>query len=303
MHFEPLSAVFSGVADLRKVFEAAKQAPRRADKEPCSSSTRFIASTARSRTASCLMSRTAPSCWSAPRPRIRSFELNGALLSRCQVFVLRRSMMPRSRLCSSVPRQRSARNCRSSDEARHALQSDGRWRWPRSSSTSSKSWRCSPAGRAARQRRPDGARCNGARRSTTSRRRATTTSSARCINRCAAPMSMRRSTGSRACLTGGEHPIYIARRLVRMASEDIGLADPQALPLALAAWDAYERLGSPEGELALGRAVDLSRDRAEIERRLYRVLAPPSRCQGERLARCRRCILNAPTRLMQRSRL
>jgi putative ATPase len=56
-------------------------------------------------------------------------------------------------------------------------------------------------------------------------------------------------------LTGGEHPIYIARRVVRMASEDIGLADPQALPIALSAWEAYERLGSPEGELALAEAV------------------------------------------------
>ena len=56
-------------------------------------------------------------------------------------------------------------------------------------------------------------------------------------------------------LAGGEHPIYIARRLVRMAVEDIGLADPQALPQAIAAWEAYDRLGSPEGELALAQAV------------------------------------------------
>lgn len=54
---------------------------------------------------------------------------------------------------------------------------------------------------------------------------------------------------------GGEDPRYIARRLVRMAAEDIGLADPQALTLALAAAQAYERLGSPEGELALAEAA------------------------------------------------
>ncbi len=56
-------------------------------------------------------------------------------------------------------------------------------------------------------------------------------------------------------IEGGEDPRYIARRMVRMASEDVGLADPQALTVALTAADAYERLGSPEGELALAEAA------------------------------------------------
>ncbi|HEV8078568.1 MAG TPA: replication-associated recombination protein A, partial [Marinobacter sp.] len=56
-------------------------------------------------------------------------------------------------------------------------------------------------------------------------------------------------------LDGGCDPLYVARRLVRIASEDIGNADPRGLALALDAWDAYERLGSPEGELALAQAV------------------------------------------------
>src|SRR6185503_14687110 len=56
-------------------------------------------------------------------------------------------------------------------------------------------------------------------------------------------------------LAGGEDPHYIARRLVRFAVEDVGLADPNALPQALAAWDTYERLGSPEGELALAQCA------------------------------------------------
>jgi putative ATPase len=56
-------------------------------------------------------------------------------------------------------------------------------------------------------------------------------------------------------VAGGEDPLYIVRRLVRFASEDVGLADPQALSLTLAARDAYEFLGSPEGELALAEAV------------------------------------------------
>jgi len=65
-------------------------------------------------------------------------------------------------------------------------------------------------------------------------------------------------------LDGGCDPLYIARRVVRMASEDIGNADPRALEIALAAWDAQERLGSPEGELTLAQAV------------LYLAVAPKS---------------------------
>ena len=56
-------------------------------------------------------------------------------------------------------------------------------------------------------------------------------------------------------LDGGCDPLYIARRLVRMASEDVGIADPRALPLALDAWDTLERLGSPEGELTLAQVI------------------------------------------------
>jgi putative ATPase len=56
-------------------------------------------------------------------------------------------------------------------------------------------------------------------------------------------------------LDGGCDPIYLARRLVRMASEDIGIADPRALPLTLSCWDTCTRLGSPEGDLALAQAA------------------------------------------------
>jgi putative ATPase len=56
-------------------------------------------------------------------------------------------------------------------------------------------------------------------------------------------------------LDGGCDPLYLARRVVRMASEDIGNADPRALTLALEAWEVQERLGSPEGELAIAQAV------------------------------------------------
>ncbi len=63
---------------------------------------------------------------------------------------------------------------------------------------------------------------------------------------------------------GGEDPAFLARRLIRMASEDIGLADPQALPLSIAGWNAYNMLGTPEGELALAQVV------------IYLALAPKS---------------------------
>ena len=100
-------------------------------------------------------------------------------------------------------------------------------------------------------------------------------------------------------LTGGEDPRYIARRLVRFAVEDIGLADPAALPQALAAWEAYERLGSPEGELAIAQAV------------LYLGTAPKSNAAYTALGEAQRAaratgslmppahILNAPTKLMK----
>jgi putative ATPase len=100
-------------------------------------------------------------------------------------------------------------------------------------------------------------------------------------------------------LVGGEDPLYIARRLVRFASEDVGLADPEALHQALAAWDTYERLGSPEGELAIAQAV------------LYLAAAPKSNAAYKALGRAMKMardtgslmppmhILNAPTRLMK----
>ncbi|MEJ0100569.1 MAG: replication-associated recombination protein A [Pseudomonadota bacterium] len=56
-------------------------------------------------------------------------------------------------------------------------------------------------------------------------------------------------------LDGGCDPAYLARRITRMATEDVGLGDPRALPMALEAWEAYERLGSPEGDLALAQCV------------------------------------------------
>jgi len=100
-------------------------------------------------------------------------------------------------------------------------------------------------------------------------------------------------------LAGGEDPRFLARRITRMAVEDVGLADPQAQGLCLQAWETYERLGSPEGELALAQAV------------VYLALAPKSNAGyaafGAAQEAARKTgsepppkhILNAPTRLMK----
>ncbi|WP_306113475.1 MULTISPECIES: replication-associated recombination protein A [unclassified Roseovarius] len=100
-------------------------------------------------------------------------------------------------------------------------------------------------------------------------------------------------------LTGGEDPRYLARRITRMAVEDIGLADPQAQGICVQAWETYERLGSPEGELALAQAVT------------YLALAPKSNAgyvaYKAAMKEAKRTgsepppkhILNAPTALMK----
>ena len=86
-------------------------------------------------------------------------------------------------------------------------------------------------------------------------------------------------------LKGGEDPRFLARRITRMAVEDIGLADPRALRLCLDAWETYERLGSPEGELALAEAVDLPRPGARNRTPPTSPSAPRMRRGGDAPAR------------------
>ncbi len=99
-------------------------------------------------------------------------------------------------------------------------------------------------------------------------------------------------------LEAGEDPGYVARRMVRFASEDIGLADPQALRLALAGWESYDRLGSPEGDLALAQvAVYLALAPKSIG--VYRAWSEARRAVEERPAEpVPLAIRNAPTALM-----
>ena len=100
-------------------------------------------------------------------------------------------------------------------------------------------------------------------------------------------------------LEGGEDPQFIARRIVRMAVEDVGLADPQALNVALDAWRAFDQLGAPEGELALAQAI------------VYLALSPKSNAIYTAFSEAKtvakkssqlsppKTILNAPTQLMK----
>ncbi len=98
---------------------------------------------------------------------------------------------------------------------------------------------------------------------------------------------------------GGEDPRYIARRVTRFASEDIGLADPQALPQALAAWEAYERLGSPEGEVCIAQAV-VYLATAPKSNAVYKAMGAASRAAKETGSLMPPMnILNAPTKLMK----
>ncbi len=100
-------------------------------------------------------------------------------------------------------------------------------------------------------------------------------------------------------LTGGEDPRYIARRLTRFAAEDVGMADPRALPLAIAAWETYERLGSPEGELALAQLV-VHLATAPKSNAVYAAFGAAMRAAKETGSLMPpKHILNAPTKLMK----
>jgi putative ATPase len=100
-------------------------------------------------------------------------------------------------------------------------------------------------------------------------------------------------------LDGGEDPIYILRRLTRFAAEDVGLADPQALPLAISAWETYDRLGSPEGELALAMLVIYlgTAPKSNAAYIAYGVARAAAKSTGSLSPPMH--ILNAPTRLMK----
>jgi putative ATPase len=295
--FEPLSATFSGVADLRKVFQAAQHR-----REIGQGTLLFVDEIHRFNRAQqdsflpyvedgtiVLVGATTEN---------PSFELNGALLSRCQVFVLKRlDDTALARLLARAEKT-EGRTLPLDADARQALlamaDGDGRYLLNMAEQLLALPERTAPLGVSGlveqiQKRAPIYDKAQEGHYNLIS----------------ALHKSMRGSDPDAALywlarmLDGGEDPLFIARRIVRFANEDIGMADPQAVHQAMAAWDVYERLGSPEGELAIAQAV------------VYLATAPKSiavyRGFGEARRRARETgslappahILNAPTRLMK----
>ena len=296
LHFEPLSAVFSGVADLRKIFEAAKS--RRMAGQ---GTLLFIDEIHRFNRAQqdgflpyvedgtvILVGATTEN---------PSFELNGALLSRCQVFVLNRLDDASMEQLMGRAEAAEGRALPLDAEARRALRAmadgDGRYLLNMAEEL---------------LRLPPGPRLDNAGLAAAVQRRAPLYDKAQeghynLIS--ALHKSLRGSDADAALywlarmLAGGEDPRYIARRLVRFAVEDIGMADPDALPQSIAAWEAYERLGSPEGELAIAQCV-VYLGTAPKSNAAYRAFSAAQSIAAETGSLMPpKHILNAPTRLMK----
>ncbi|MGE0152480.1 MAG: replication-associated recombination protein A [Reyranellaceae bacterium] len=295
LHFEPLSAVFSGVADLRKAFEAARE--RRAAGK---GTLLFVDEIHRFNRAQqdgflpyvedgtiTLVGATTEN---------PSFELNAALLSRCHVLVLKRLDDAALEKLLARAERLEGRKLPLTDDARLALRAmadgDGRFLLNMAEELfATKGEVLDPAALAnvVQRRAPIYDKAQEGHYNLIS----------------ALHKSLRGSDVDAALywlarmLAGGEDPLYIVRRLVRFASEDVGMADPQALVQALSAWDTYERLGSPEGELTIAQAV------------VYLATAPKSNALYVGFGAARQAaketgslmppmhILNAPTKLMQ----
>jgi putative ATPase len=293
--FEPLSAVFSGVADLRKVFDAARG--RRAAGQGTLLFVDEIHRFNRAQQDAFLpVVEEGTVTLVGATTENPSFELNPALLSRCQVLVLNRlGIDDLERLLGRAESLEGALPVTA--EAREALRAmadgDGRFLL-----------NMAEAIYAAAPGEPLSSQDLAA----VVQRRAPLYDKAQESHYnliSALHKSLRGSDADAALywlarmLVGGEDPHYIARRLTRFAVEDIGLADPQALPQAIAAWQAWERIGSPEGELALAQCV------------LYLATAPKSNAAYRALGGAMRAaktdgshmppkhILNAPTGLMK----
>jgi putative ATPase len=296
LHFEPLSAVFSGVADLRKVFEAA-----RSRKAAGLGTLLFVDEIHRFNRAQqdgflpfvedgtvVLVGATTEN---------PSFELNGALLSRTQVLVLKR--LDEAALDQLIGRAEQAQGhaLPLDQDGRAALQAmadgDGRYflNLVEALSTLPPAPLLDAAGlaRVVQKRAPAYDKDREGHYNLIS----------------ALHKSLRGSDTDAALywmarmLDGGEDPLFIARRLVRFAVEDIGLADPNAVVQALSAWDVYERLGSPEGELALAQLVIYlgTAPKSNAAYMAFKGAMRSARQTGSLMPPMH--ILNAPTRMMK----
>jgi putative ATPase len=297
LHFEQISAIFSGVADLRKIFDQARK--RREEGRGTLLFVDEIHRFNRSQQDSFLpyMEDGTITLIGATTEN-PSFELNGALLSRAQVLTLNR--LERESLAILVQRAEDVegRPLPVDEAAREQLyvlaDGDGRYLLNLVEdvyASVKNDERIGPEAlaRIVQRRVPLYDKSRDGHYNLIS----------------ALHKSVRGSDPDAALyylarmLTAGEDPLYLARRLVRMAVEDIGLADPEAVHQALAAKEAFDFLGSPEGELALAQAT------------LYLATAPKSNASyvafKRAMARAKetgslmppKIILNAPTRLMK----
>jgi putative ATPase len=251
LRFEQLSAVFTGVADLKKTFEAARA--RRITGQGTLLFIDEIHRFNRSQQDSFLpVMEDGTITLVGATTENPSFELNGALLSRAQVLVLRRLDDDDLEILLKRAEAYYGRPLPLTPEARASLRAmadgDGRYVLNLAEEVAAM----------------DAAAVDTAGLVAAVQRRAPLYDKSReehynLIS--ALHKSVRGSDPDAALywlariLAGGEQPLYIARRLVRMAIEDIGLADPEAVHQALAAKDVFDFLGSPEGELALAQAV------------------------------------------------
>ncbi|MDP6603743.1 MAG: replication-associated recombination protein A [Rhodospirillales bacterium] len=296
LDFEPLSAVFSGVADLRKVFDGARErrAMGRGTLLFIDEIHRFNRAQQDSFLAYVEDGTVTLVGATTENP---SFELTGALLSRCQVLVLNRLSDEAIEELLQRAEREVGRPIPLDDDARIALRAmadgDGRY----------------VLNMAEALFELDGkAHLDTAALAEVVQRRVPLYDKHQegHFNLISALHKSLRGSDTDAALywfarmiLGGEDPRYIARRLVRFAVEDVGLADPDAIVQALAAWETYERLGSPEGELALVQCI-VFLGSAPKSNAAYKAAGAAVRVARETGSLMPpKHILNAPTRLMK----
>ena len=297
LHFEQISAIFSGVADLRKVFESAK-----IRKTNGQGTLLFVDEIHRfnksQQDAFLPVMEDGTITLIGATTENPSFELNAAVLSRAQVFVLKRIDEDGLEILLNRGEERQERTLPLDAQARDLLKTmaDGDGRYTLSmaeqifAQVDGDVTLDSEALLNMMQRRaPLYDKGNDAHFNLIS----------------AFHKSLRGSDVDGALywmarmLQAGEDPEYILRRMTCVASEDVSMADPQALPLVIAAWQAYERLGQPEGELAMAQAC------------VYLATAPKSNASYMALKAAKRAAketgslmppkhaMNAPTKLMK----
>ncbi len=295
LHFVQLSAVFSGVADLKKCFEEATR--RRAHGQATLLFVDEIHRFNRAQQDGFLpVVENGTVTLIGATTENPSFALNGALLSRCQVLVLKR--LDDDGLDQLLRRAEATlgRPLPVNDEARATLRAmadgDGRYLLNLAEQLAALPPETPPLDV------PELSELLAKRAALYDKDREEHYNLISALHK-----SLRGSDCDAALywlarmLVGGEDPRYIARRLLRFASEDVGMADPNALPITLAAWETYERLGSPEGELAIAQAV-VYLGTAPKSNALYTALGAAQRAaKGTGSLMPPAHILNAPTKL------